>query len=394
MIEANDRLNLLLALRNCICETMLTEKLEINIKLARRCSVSSMLYPVIDYVDEESRRVIASSAELSVNRFYKMSYIARFLLNLLWSNGIGTILIKGPATNSYYPIPEYRTFGDVDLLLCNEEDYEKADNIFRSHGISMTDKQDSHHHTSYMYDGVCIELHRKVVRAFADREVNLRIDNLFTLDEDRICHKTILGCEYPVLSADLELLYMTLHMIEHLCNAGFGIKLLCDYTVALNGNEAGDTISKYRKYTEELGLTTFICRMADICVAYLGLSESVYSRLTGKSANTEAIRLDSSTDELLNEIFDTGLFGGDNSNRIVSPSEGGVAGLIKEFHHQMKENYPKASGVAIIWPALWLSTLIIFLRNNRRIRSTSIMKVLREANRRGKIIRQLKLWKM
>ena len=393
MIDDKDRLNLLNALKNCICGTKVTDNLDINLTLSGRCSVTSLLYPIANYVDTESARAIASSAELSVNRFYKLSYVARFLIDLLQKNGIEVLLLKGPVTCSYYFVPEYRAFADVDLLLVDEDDYERADRLFMEHGIVMTTNQDSHHHTSYLYDGVCIELHRKVVRAFARQAVNKRIDALFKLDDGKISYKTIIGCEYPVLTADLELLYMTLHMIEHLCNAGFGIKLLCDYTVALNGNKDGDAIEKLVSYAEELGLTTFISAMADICVAYLGLSEEVYLKLTGKSANIESIRLDSNADELLGEIFDTGLFGKDNSNRIVVPDEAGITGYIKEFHHQMKENFPTASGIVIIWPALWLATLIIFIRNNKRVRSTGLLDIISEADRRGRIIRKMKLWK-
>ena len=133
--------------------------------------------------------------------------------------------------------------------------------------------------------------------------------------------------------------------------------------------------------------------MADICVAYLGLSEEVYLRLTGKSARIEEIRSDSNVDELLDEIFDTGLFGKDNRNRIVVPDEAGITGYIKEFHHQMKENFPTTSGIVIIWPLLWLATLINFIKNNKRVRSTGLLNILREADRRGRIIRKMKLWK-
>ena len=83
MIDDKDRLNLLNALKNCICGTKVTDNLDINLTLSGRCSVTSLLYPLADYVDTESARAIASSAELSVNRFYKLSYVARYLIDLL-----------------------------------------------------------------------------------------------------------------------------------------------------------------------------------------------------------------------------------------------------------------------------------------------------------------------
>ena len=393
MIEAKSRLNLCKALTNCICDTKPDSPLEIDINLARRSSVTSLLYPIIEYVDDEKKGAIQSMAEQSVNRFYKMSYIARYLQKILMDNGIISILLKGPATAAYYPVPEYRAFGDIDLLLYDPNDYDKADKLFGEQGIRRTATQDSHHHTSYLYDNVCIELHRKVVREFAQKKVNERIDSIFTLEERNICRKKILGCEYTVLKPELELLYMTLHMIEHLCNAGFGIKLLCDYVAALNGNSEEDTVSQYRGYIDMLGLNTFVLRMSDICVAYLGLSEPVYKQLTGKSANTELILNDHTVDELLNEIFDTGLFGSDNSSRIVALNENGIIGLIKEFHHQTKENFPKASKCPLTWPGLWIETFVIFVRNNKKIRGIGMLDVIREADRRGQIIGKMNLFK-
>ena len=393
MIEAKSRLNLCKALTNCICDTKPDSPLEIDINLARRSSVTSLLYPIIEYVDDEKKGAIQSMAEQSVNRFYKMSYIARYLQKILMDNGIISILLKGPATAAYYPVPEYRAFGDIDLLLYDPNDYDKADKLFGEQGIRRTATQDSHHHTSYLYDNVCIELHRKVVREFAQKKVNERIDSIFTLEERNICRKKILGCEYTVLKPELELLYMTLHMIEHLCNAGFGIKLLCDYVAALNGNSEEDTVSQYRGYIDMLGLNTFVLRMSDICVAYLGLSEPVYKQLTGKSANTELILNDHTVDELLNEIFDTGLFGSDNSSRIVALNENGIIGLIKEFHHQTKENFPKASKCPLTWPGLWIATFVIFVRNNKKIRGIGMLDVIREADRRGQIIGKMNLFK-
>ena len=85
---------------------------------------------------------------------------------------------------------------------------------------------------------------------------------------------------------------------------------------------------------------------------------------------------------------------GSHSCISINASVGNVPGnYIKEFHHQMKENFPTTSGIVIIWPLLWLATLINFIKNNKRVRSTGLLNILREADRRGKIIRRMKLWK-
>ena len=71
----------------------------------------------------------------------------------------------------------------------------------------------------------------------------------------------------------------------------------------------------------------------------------------------------------------------------------GLTGYIREFHHQMHLNYPKAGTCIFCWPVLWVLTLLRFLRNNQKIRRTTMSEVLKSAGKRGKIVEKLHLFK-
>jgi len=57
----------------------------------------------------------------------------------------------------------------------------------------------------------------------------------------------------------------------------------------------------------------------------------------------------------------------------------GINGYIREFHHQMNLNYPKCGKIFLFWPVLWIATLIRFIYNNRKIRKTTSVDILKKA---------------
>ena len=65
---------------------------------------------------------------------------------------------------------------------------------------------------------------------------------------------------------------------------------------------------------------------------------------------------------------------------------------ICEFHHQMHLNFPRADKCFLLFPVLWVVTLVRFLRNNRRVREVSLAQVLRTADRRSRQMELLGLF--
>ena len=57
----------------------------------------------------------------------------------------------------------------------------------------------------------------------------------------------------------------------------------------------------------------------------------------------------------------------------------------------MKMNHPKASPYVILWPALWVITLVVFLRNNRKLNRGKVRDILRNAGDRSKLLQQIGL---
>ena len=77
---------------------------------------------------------------------------------------------------------------------------------------------------------------------------------------------------------------------------------------------------------------------------------------------------------------------------MVAVRGSGLGAYTREFHHQMHLNFPRAGKCFLLWPLLWCMTLVRFLRNNRKIRHTSVRAVLRNAKARGKLVKRLFLF--
>ena len=101
--------------------------------------------------------------------------------------------------------------------------------------------------------------------------------------------------------------------------------------------------------------------------------------------------LEKETEIFMEELMDAEEFG-KAKNRMVALRGNGLFDYVREFHHQMHLNFPKAGKVFLFWPVLWTITLVRFLRNNKKVRSVSSKELFESAGKRGKIVKGMKLF--
>jgi len=100
-----------------------------------------------------------------------------------------------------------------------------------------------------------------------------------------------------------------------------------------------------------------------------------------------------SCSEFMLEIMEAEEFGKSSIDRMVTLRSTSSFEFFREFHHQMKLNYPVAGKWHVLWPLLWGITLMRFIINNYRIRKTSTIKILWKANQRSRKMKKIKLFK-
>ena len=330
----------------------------------------------------------------TVKTSFDLLYISKGIFERLSQNAIPAVIIKGVTAASYYPQPLYRKSGDIDVLI-SESRLEDSVKVCEEIGYSVKNIQRAHHHVVMGKTGnPDIELHTMLAEPFDDNRVNAilkkRTSELFTDFESDKKHfqiKDIMGMRFTMLSDAYMAYELLLHMLQHYLRSGFGIRLLCDWFFLWNHRECENSVPEYLRLINECGIKGFSDMITCICIRYLGLDVHVAELLDVKTEFT-----DSELESFYDEFISAGEFGKTSTDRMVSLRGNKLSDYFREFHHQMKLNFPKQSRYFPIWPILWIVTFIRFMVNNKRIRNVKLSSVVIKAGERGKLNSKLKLF--
>ena len=353
--------------------------------LAKKHAVLSFLYDISNeawmhqgksFIQQESRQIVMQS--------YRLLFLTKYVVSILKQNDISVIVLKGVATGSLYPVPEMRKSGDVDLLVPNDIPEAVIRKVMLAAGFRLSEAQHANHHIAFVTEeGIHVEIHTMLAEPFAYKKLNRAIATHGTMCWEHLHVAEIMGVELPILDKPFHAYELLLHMLQHFMYSGFGLKLLCDWVMIWRVNWSQEEKDLFNSLIEEAGLSVFSDAITAVCQKFLGLSTE---------DNDSLINQTDMADKMLREILDAEEFGNSDSNRMVMMSGTGLSAYVKEFHHQMHLNFPKAGKCILLWPILWIITLLRFLKNNRRLRDTSTGEILKEAKRRSALMEELRLF--
>ena len=363
---------------------------------AQKTSVACLLYDVIDMLEgvpDSAKREITKYTRLICQNNYRMLTVDIWLDKVLRKAGIPFCIMKGVAAAADYPTPELRKAGDVDILLTNPGDAERAVAEIEKLGFKKEKEQHSLHHIS-MQDatGLEIEVHTMLAEPFDNNKINGYLDRLVPECRSKTVRKTIMGTELPVLEDAYHAFELILHMLQHFLRAGFGVKLLCDWVVLWNRGLKDNDRETYLSLVKESGIKGFSDMVTRVCIKYLGLNREnvLWMDLFDEGKVREEVEKE--TELFMDELMDAEEFG-KSKGRMVALRGNGILDYVREFHHQMHLNFPRAGKIFLFWPVLWIITLVRFLRNNRKVRSISSKELFESAGKRGKLVKGLNLFK-
>lgn len=373
-----------------------TEKLALEseewstlVRMAEKQGILPCLYTELcekQNIQENLKHMVEVAAKRTVQQQYRLLFLGKYLTGLFMEHQIPTVLMKGVTIGAYYPVPELRKSGDVDLLLLNAGDVERAKTILKQEGYTVDSEQHALHHIGFSTpEGIEIELHTMLAEPFDNEKTNTCLKE--ALQEAAKFAETaeIMGVELPVLPKAYFAFELLLHMLQHFLREGFGLKLLCDWVLLWQKEWSNQEKEIYLNLLSRAGIRGFSDTVTLTCVHYLGLSESLISWMD--------IKGNYPVEEFMRETFDAEEFGKSNKNRMVVMRGTGLFDYVREFHHQMQLNYPKAGKCFLLWPVLWIMTLLRFMNNNRKLRRTSTGDILKEAKRRSRMMREIRLFR-
>lgn len=123
---------------------------------------------------------------------------------------VDTLVLKGTHLAQYYPQPELREFGDIDLYFYSRHD--EADEIAHRE-LGVTIHNDSQHHTKYDLRGVTVESHYDFLNRYYPRS-NGRLEA---------------SLKKMAPSANFEVLFLMRHMAGHFAASGITLRDITDF---------------------------------------------------------------------------------------------------------------------------------------------------------------------
>ena len=332
---------------------------------------------------------MAQTAKNVMLNYYQIDQFMKRTVSLLEDHGISCILLKGLSLAAYYPNPDYRKLGDLDLYLTDPNDLAKAKDILAQNGY-IEEEELSDHHVTYQYifpqtgRHFILELHYRIVGIYQYEPANQMIDHIYSKNHLVPEQQEINGKIYQVLPPTEYVFYMIHHMLKHYLYSGFGIRLLCDFIFYLNKRHEDVDFSKIHAWCKHSRITHLYEIILETCRTYLGLSILVDPEVHYDLSACEAF---------LGKVLKDGDMGTDVSKELVGSTSYKRINLFtyfKEGHVQMKVRFPKASRLPLLWPALWIISFVCFLKNTYTVRNTTLLETLRtfkKNNQQTKLIR-------
>ncbi len=364
--------------------------------LAKQNSVVSLIYDSVETADPRISQEIDRITRSMVLQSYHLLFETVKICDFLTDAGIKTVVLKGAAVSSFYPVPEYRKSGDIDLLVGGEDELRRAAAVMKKNGYAVAKEQHALHHIVFDSPfGIEVEIHKMLAEPFDNRRINEYMDRRLKYAMKGSVKRDVCGFPLRMLGDDFQAFELLLHMLQHFLFSGFGLKLLCDWVVYWNGRigSSEDPVTeKYLHLVREARISGFSDMITSVCYYFLGLSDPAYRNLT-RYRQGDPITV-SEAAAFLREVFDGGDFGHAGKERMLILRDSSFISYVIAFQHQMYLNFPKAGKVPPLWPALWTVTLLRFFYNNKKVRGgESAVSIIKNAGKRSRIMSKLSLWR-
>ena len=223
-------------------------------------------------MSDNQRSILENCVSNALFNGSRLIYYTREYLFWLKKENVRAAVLKGWSVAGYYRVPEIRKSGDIDIIV-KEEDYSRAVEVFTEKGFIPIEEQHSNHHLELKGpDGVVVELHNTLAEHFDSDRVNECVrkygQQLVTNTEEYEYNGYIIPRGTPEYNA----LSLIVHMLQHYLRAGFGVKLLCDWTVFINNGIDEKQYLRFADMAADLGIYGFVDMINHVCQQFLGLN--------------------------------------------------------------------------------------------------------------------------
>ena len=201
----------------------------------------------------------------SIARYDFQSAIINEIRSILESEKIRHVFLKGAEIKEYYPVPELRSMGDIDVLI-GESDRDRVKALLIANGFELINSNGPVY--DYKKDGALIEVHTKIV---SGKVGGVNAEEYFSNAMQYAKFDEYCG----VLEDEYHFCYLLTHIAHHFWFYGAGVKMILDLAVFQRSKSLD--YSKVFGYLDELGLEAFSKVLLTLCYKWFGVGEDYNS---------------------------------------------------------------------------------------------------------------------
>ena len=184
------------------------------------------------------------------------------IIDTMARHGIETLVLKGTHIAQYYPTPELREFGDLDLYFYDKHD--EADRVARE-VLKVDVSNDAHHHSKYNYRGVTVESHYDFVNTHYPPS-NRRYEAML---KELVGAKQVLHTTHYTLHT-FEVLFLLRHMACHFASSRITLRDLADWALTCRALQDKVDWPLVERTVSDYGMTEFVSAINNIAHNRLG----------------------------------------------------------------------------------------------------------------------------
>lgn len=278
------------------------------------------------------------------------------------------VILKGTSAAQYYPYPQYRTLGDIDIMTNRGEDFDIAYNSLIQAGYQV--KKNNNREIGLMKNDVMIEIHRYFA-SLNDVDQAQYMDDLIikNINSTHVLPDMVNG------------IVLLEHIGQHLEN-GLGLRQIVDWMMFVHRCLSDEKWPEFQLLAKNIGLETLAIVTTRMCELYLGLPERNWC----KSANDDLCI------QLMNYILDCGNFGiKKTEDSDISENAFAMARTPKAAFELLQRrgiaNWEAAQNYSILRPFAWVYQAGRYLNRglNRENATSELKREYLEAKKRNEM---------
>lgn len=178
----------------------------------------SMSHPICP--DEGVKSMLRKNCLVTMAIYSQRAQLAKDLFAIFADNDIRFCPMKGIEVRRLYPVPELRSFSDVDFLIY-PEDRDKAHKLMKELGFEV--KNDWEPVYSYLKDTEFYEIHTQLVEV----DISEKADYLGYFAKAWEHTKEVSPCRYR-FTREFHFVYLITHIAKHVQGSGAGVRMYLD----------------------------------------------------------------------------------------------------------------------------------------------------------------------